>query len=304
MRCPQSLWRLVHNGPRDDGSRLGKGAQQQQSLELHAAENELSMSELPLESQKSLVEQTVNALDRQGCNTASGTVAGLEAEVQTVSKELTALRLHVENLQSELLHEIEQRVAAETALCGELTSGMKELHAIAIGLSTAEAKQQQVASSMMERCTHQTELQLREHVTRLEMEIAGTMDQAHEAARELRKTGARLEREMFDIMDQALRKTSMRKGVVANLTQPNQITVDGSCDPLVPPVGTDPGPVAPPLPSLQSPHFAAGKVPPGEPALEKNVDGIHRRLLSTMGKPESRGSTSSFWMEYMLDRNV
>merc|ERR1719362_1590497 len=73
---------------------------------------------------------------------------------------------------------------------------------MAIGLSGAEAKRQQVASSMMQLCT-ETELKLRENATMLEREIAGTMKQAQKAERELREHGLRLEQEIAGTMKQA-----------------------------------------------------------------------------------------------------
>merc|ERR1719433_95289 len=60
---------------------------------------------------------------------------------RTVSSELATLRLQVEKLQSERLHDVEQRAAANAVLRDELASFMTELQARAARMSKAEAKQ-------------------------------------------------------------------------------------------------------------------------------------------------------------------
>merc|ERR1712129_314264 len=116
------------------------------------------------------------------------------------------------------------------------------------------------------------------HTARLEREMVGTVKQAQETRRELRETGARLEREIFGIMEQALHKAPMLTSPT-DRKQASQINVDGSCG--------------------QSPHRAAGRVPPMEPAREKTEDVDKWRSPSTMGEPEGRGVKSSFWVDYM-----
>jgi len=156
---------------------------------------------------------------------------------------------------------------------------------------------------MRERCA-ETELQLREHVTRFEREIAGTMDQVQEARCELREKGARVEREDLGMKRQALHKTPMLKGAVADRRQPGEINMDDGWDPLMLPVGADPVPAclpgSPSSSSLQWTRRAGVQFSPREPALPKSVEA---KELPPTSKPEGRGSVSSFWIEYMLDRN-
>merc|ERR1712008_67404 len=107
---PPDLWRQVHNYPRGTGGQVGDGPTPPTTPP--AAEIDLAMTAMPLENGKTVVEQAL-----QDSDTVSGLIAGLRAEIHSVSREVFTLRGHIENMQVELLHETERRFAA---LRGEL----------------------------------------------------------------------------------------------------------------------------------------------------------------------------------------
>jgi len=300
---PPRLWRLVHD-PSRAVSKVGNRAQEQQHLELHNVEKRLCMSTMPLERKKSFMAQATNAL-LQDNSKSMLCPAGLEAEVETVGSELTALRLHVEKLQSQLFHEIEQRTEAEAKFRGELETGVTKLQAMAIGLSAVEARQQREASSMMQLCI-ETELKLQENVARLEREIAVAVKQAQETGRELREYAARLEGDVSGIIEQALQKFGMVASPIVSITAKvankklaNNIDGDGSCDPPMMPVGAQLHPGLP-LHSMPPPPGTVENARSMQPALDDEVGASCGRSHSTMGEPEGRKGSGSFWMDYVF----
>jgi len=75
----------------------------------------------------------------QDCNNVPGQIAGLEAEVQSISQEISGVCLHVKKVQDELLREAESRSASEAAFQEKLTSDLEELQTTTTKKAVSEA---------------------------------------------------------------------------------------------------------------------------------------------------------------------
>jgi len=289
---PTSLWVWVHDDVCDDDCGAEKAAQSQQ-LKLNASGTSILGSSLTSGSRLEEVAQAsqADAKVRQGCNGVCEGVAGLKVEVQSISKELAALRLHVEKLQVELLSETESRAAAEVALHdsnSKLASDVEELRSKTIGLAEAESRRQQEAMSVMELCK--------------------------EATHELQENGARLRSEIVRILEQALQTTNMdsKTAAVEEVTaegadgkQAKQIDVYGCHVAAALPGDFRQSPVCDAdhvrLQSAQSAcaanKFASNQshpvTPPLDAALEHIVDIVSKRPASTAAELHEQGA--SFW---------
>jgi len=159
----------VHGYAHDAGCEAGEGAPQHWHCEPFSAKRELSVDSLPLESVKMLVTQAAqeNPCVSKDCNNVSELVAGLRKDVDLMSKDLIEMHLHIVKMQADLFSETEHRIAAESALSSQFTSGLQELPAKVVSTFLSEFDRQR---SVLELCK-KAEREMRENGARLQKEI-------------------------------------------------------------------------------------------------------------------------------------
>merc|ERR1719410_1282484 len=84
------------------------------------------------------------------------------------------MHLHIVKMQADLFSETEHRIAAESALSSQFTSGLQELPAKVVSTFVSEFDRQR---SVLELCK-KAEREMQENLARLQQEIAGRQVEA------------------------------------------------------------------------------------------------------------------------------